>query len=324
MRAQSFLSANVRRRLALGGIAIAACLLLVADPGFARGGFGGGGRGGGFGGGGRGGGFGGGGFGGGNFGGGGFGGRGGGGMGGEWRGGGAQGGEFRGGDRGTAAQGDRGMNPDNVQSRQDGRSDRTDSRQEGMSDRTEERNKTARSVSYNRTEAWSHSVDHWGGSYYWGHDHDEGWAFAAGMLLGMAVASLPARHETIIVAGSPYYYADGVYYVQSGSQYEVVPAPVGATVEHPPSQVTNVYVNNQDLGYSNGAYYEQEPPAKAGGDPTYKVVAPPVGATVQSLPKDAKPTTIKGTEYYEYAGTYYQVFHSGSQVVYMVVANPNA
>jgi hypothetical protein len=124
------------------------------------------------------------------------------------------------------------------------------------------------------------------------------------------------------VAGSPYYYANGVYFVQSGSQYVVVPAPVGATVQHPPAQVTNVYVNNQDLGYSNGTYYEQEPPAKAGEDPTYKVVAPPVGATVQTLPEGAKSETIGGIEYYEYAGTYYQVFHSGSKVVYMVVKKP--
>jgi hypothetical protein len=103
-----------------------------------------------------------------------------------------------------------------------------------------------------------------------------------------------------------------------------VPAPVGATVQHPPAQVTNVYVNDKDLGYSNGAYYEQQPPKKQGGEPSYKVVKPPVGATVKSLPKGAKETTVKGTQYYEYAGTYYQVFHSGSQVVYMVVANPNA
>ena len=54
------------------------------------------------------------------------------------------------------------------------------------------------------------------------------------------------------------------------------------------------------------------------------MVAPPVGATVQSLPKDAKQTKIGGTEYYVYAGTYYQVFHSGSKVVYVVVKNPNA
>ena len=51
------------------------------------------------------------------------------------------------------------------------------------------------------------------------------------MLLGMAVASLPPRHETIVVAGSPYYYANGVYYASAPSGYTVVPAPVGATVE---------------------------------------------------------------------------------------------
>jgi hypothetical protein len=220
------------------------------------------------------------------------------------------------------------MNPDNVQARQGGRSDRTDSRQEGRSDRADTRNLTARQVSYGRTAAWAHSVDHWGGGSYWGNSYwghgNEGAAFLAGMVLGAAVASLPARHQTIVVAGSSYYYANGVYYVQSGSQYTVVPAPVGATVQHPPAQVTNVYVNNQDLGYSNGAYYEQQPPAKAGGDPSYKVVAPPVGATVQSLPKGAKKTEVGGTEYYVYAGTYYQVFHSGSKVVYMVVKNPKA
>ena len=220
------------------------------------------------------------------------------------------------------------MNPDNVQSRQQGRSDRTDSRQDGRSDRTDTRNQTARQVSNNRTNAWNNTVDHWGGSSYWGHSYwgsgDEGAAFFAGMLLGAVIASLPPKTQTVVVAGSPYYYANGVYYVQSGSQYTVVPAPVGATVAHPPAQVTNVYVNDQDLGYSNGAYYEQQPPAKEGGDPTYKVVAPPIGATVQTLPKDAKKSTIGGIDYYVYAETYYQVFHSGSSVVYMVVKDPKA
>ena len=55
------------------------------------------------------------------------------------------------------------------------------------------------------------------------------------------------------------------------------------------------------------------------------MVAPPIGATVQTLPKDAKKSTIGGIDnYYVYAETYYQVFHSGSKVVYMVVKNPNA
>lgn len=84
----------------------------------------------------------------------------------------------------------------------------------------------------------------------------------------------------------------------------------------------------RDLGdvfrYSNGAYYEEEPPATEGAKPTFEVVAPPVGATVTELPKDAKAKTVGGTEYYEYSGTYYQVFHSGSKVVYMVVKDPTA
>ena len=101
-----------------------------------------------------------------------------------------------------------------------------------------------------------------------------------------------------------------------------MPAPVGATVEHPPAQVTNVYVNNENLGYSNGAYYKQEPAAQEGGDPSYKVIKPPVGATVDALPDDAKKETVDGNDYYEYADTYYQVFQSGSQVIYRVVANP--
>ena len=49
------------------------------------------------------------------------------------------------------------------------------------------------------------------------------------------------------------------------------------------------------------------------------MVAPPVGVTVKTLPKDANKMTVDGTEYYEYSGTYYQVFHSGSKVVYMVL-----
>jgi len=314
------------RRLIIGGVALTACLLLAADPCLARGRFGGGGfGGGGFGGGGFGGGRGGfdrGGFGGGGFGGGGFGDRGGfgggqrsgeygGGQRADQLGGAPREGEYGGANRASSWDRDRQMNPDNVQSRQEGRTDRA-----GM------RNDSAQQISENRTDAWKKTVNNWGGHYYWG--GDEGAAFVAGMALGMAVASLPARHQTVVVAGSPYYYVNGVYYVQSGTQYVVVPAPVGAVVEHPPAQVTNVYVNDENLGYSNGAYYKQEPPKKAGGDPTYEVVAPPIGATVKSLPKDAKEKKVKGTEYYEYAGTYYQPFFSGSEVVYMVVKDPTS
>jgi len=293
------------RRWVLCAFAITASLALVAEPGIARDRFGGGHHGGG--GGHHGGGFGGGGLGGGgshfDHGGGGF--------------------DRQGGGGGFDQNRARQRKPDNVESRQEGRTDRTDSRQDGRTQRSQQRNETAQTRSYNRQQAWSDSVDHWHGYHYWG-GHYGGASFATGMLLGMAVASLPPKHETVVVAGAPYYYVNGVYYAPAASGYTVVPAPVGASVEHPPAQVTNVYVNDEDLGYANGTYYKQEPAAKEGGDPSYKVVTPPVGATVQTLPKDAKPKTVDGTEYYEYADTYYQVFHSGSKVVYMVVKDPSA
>ena len=91
-----------------------------------------------------------------------------------------------------------------------------------------------------------------------------------------------------------------------------------------PAQVTNVYVGGEEYGYSNGAYYDVQPPKEEGGDPTFEVVKPPVGATVPSLPDGATQETINGAPYYGYAGTYYKPFYSGSDVVYMVVEKPKA
>ena len=139
------------------------------------------------------------------------------------------------------------------------------------------------------------------------------------------IASLPPRYETVVVYGTPYYYANGTYYqVAPGGNYVVVAPPQGATVQNAPAQVTNVYVNGNEYGYSNGAYYEVKPPKEEDGDPTFEVVKPPVGATVHALPDGATSETIDGAPYFIYAGTYYKPFYSGSDVVYMVVKNPKA
>ncbi len=95
-------------------------------------------------------------------------------------------------------------------------------------------------------------------------------------------------------------------------------------MQHAPTQVTNVYVNDKEYGYSNGAYYEAKAPKEEGADPTFEIVAPPLGATVDSLPDGATSETVKGTAYFVYASTYYRPFYSGSDVVYMVVEKPKA
>ena len=89
-----------------------------------------------------------------------------------------------------------------------------------------------------------------------------------------------------------------------------------------PWPVANVYVNDQEYGYSNGAYYDVQASAEEGGDPTFEVVAPPVGASVNSLPDGSSSETVDGTAYFVYADTYYKPFYSGSDVVYMVAEKP--
>ena len=143
------------------------------------------------------------------------------------------------------------------------------------------------------------------------------------MLLGATLASLPPHYETVAVMGSPYYYADGVYYVQSGSQHRGAGAR-GCHRRASSSAGHERLREQRGPRLLDGAYYKQQPAAKEGADPTYKVVAPPLGATVETLPKDAKEQVIAGIDYYVYAGTYYQVFQSGSKVVYMVVKKPSA
>jgi len=98
--------------------------------------------------------------------------------------------------------------------------------------------------------------------------------------------------------------------------------PTGAVVQQPPAQVVNVTVNDQDYGYANGAYYEVQEPEEEGGDPTFKTVEAPIGAKVDYVPDGAESKTIDGIVYFVFNDTYYRPFYSGSDVVYMVVENP--
>ena len=43
-----------------------------------------------------------------------------------------------------------------------------------------------------------------------------------------------------------------------------------------------------------------------------------------TLPDGAGKSTVGGKDFYVYAGTYYQPFYSGSNVVYSVVSDPTS
>ncbi len=68
------------------------------------------------------------------------------------------------------------------------------------------------------------------GRYY----RSAGWwglgGFVTGLAVGAYVALLPPRYETVVVAGVPYYYADGYYYQAGPSGYVVVAPPQGQIV----------------------------------------------------------------------------------------------
>ena len=138
----------------------------------------------------------------------------------------------------------------------------------------------------------------------------------AGLAVGAAVASLPAYSQTVVVQGTPYYYANGTYYAPQGTQYVVVQPPQGALISTLPGSCPLVYGGSSSYFYCNGTFYAQV----SGG---YQVVLPPGGVFVDTLPNGAVPQSVNGARYFQYGSVWYQPYYSGSDVTYETVANPN-
>jgi len=171
------------------------------------------------------------------------------------------------------------------------------------------RENTVGQIQNNRINTWNNYNGNWGGYY-------SGLGLGAGFAIGATVAALPAAAAAISVAGSPYYYANGVYYAPQGGSYAVVAPPQGAVVANPPSSCSSVKLGDGGTGLDcGGAFYA---PA-AGG---YQVIPPPIGATTWTLPSGAVDQNINGVSYFAYGGAYYRPIYSGSGVYYEVVANP--
>ena len=73
------------------------------------------------------------------------------------------------------------------------------------------------------------------------------------------------------VAAGPttYYYFDGVFYVQQGSAFVVVNAPIGIVVPLLPSAATQVVVNGNVYYQLGGVYYQ---PFFQGDTTVYRIV----------------------------------------------------
>jgi hypothetical protein len=135
---------------------------------------------------------------------------------------------------------------------------------------------------------------HWGPAFY---------------PVGAFVGAVAATAIIVTVANDHYRYDQGVWYAPSGAGYEVVPAPVGATVPALPPGAVALGGNEY---YYGGTYYQRT----SGG---YIVVAPRAGTVVEYLPPGGEEVTIGEQRYVRFGETYYQPIERDGRPAYEVV-----
>jgi hypothetical protein len=177
-----------------------------------------------------------------------------------------------------------------------------------------------------------------------------------GPSFGVRISVLPVGYYPFYVGPNPYYYDNGVYYrPYNGGGYEVIQAPLGATVKHLPSGTKLTVIDGQKYYELGGTYYQEEITEK--NQLRYKVVGtegvlntgegvttndntpgtaadkaemkakilPETGARFDKLPEGSKTVIIKKEKYYlSPDGVYYQEVVDGDNIRYEVTGNSAA
>ena len=134
---------------------------------------------------------------------------------------------------------------------------------------------------------------------------------------GLRIGVLPFGYTRFFSGVNPFYYYNGIYYRQyDDNSFEVVDAPMDATVSSLPKGARSVLVNGEKLYELNGTYYKADRDFK--GNDKYTVVgkngqinnsvdgdnnvAPSgtlqIGEVVNQLPEGSKIVTINGEKVY--------------------------
>jgi len=109
-----------------------------------------------------------------------------------------------------------------------------------------------------------------------------------------------------------YHYDDGNYYIKTDKGYEVVQAPVGATVNNIPESAEQVQVGDTYNYYYGGAYYDKS----AEG---YTVVPATAGTIVPALPDGGEEVKVGDRTYVKFGDTYYQPVQVDGKDMYEIV-----
>jgi hypothetical protein len=132
--------------------------------------------------------------------------------------------------------------------------------------------------------------------------------------IGIHINILPRGYSSFYLGNRPYYYYGGTYYRPGPrpDDYEVIDAPLGASVPELPERARVVVINEQKYYELDGTYYQED--IRDNKEIWYTVVGkngrlntdegqvqdngPAVGDLVDKLPDNCRTVTLNGTTYY--------------------------
>ena len=120
---------------------------------------------------------------------------------------------------------------------------------------------------------------------------------------------------TVEIGGVSYLYDQGIFWLQQGSDYLVVTAPVGAVVGSLPRGAVRVPAAGTTLWYFFGTFLAE----KDGG---LTVVKPPAGVLVLYLPDGYLREKLRDAEVYRFGETLYKPLFVQGVLTYQVVTGP--
>ncbi|HWR98104.1 MAG TPA: DUF6515 family protein [Candidatus Methanoperedens sp.] len=132
---------------------------------------------------------------------------------------------------------------------------------------------------------------------------------------GYTSADPPGENATsVVVAGAPYIYDQGVFWLQQGADYLVVTAPAGAVVSALPRGAIRV-------GFGDGFYWYFFGTFFAAQDGAFAVVKPPPGITVYYLPDGYTREKAGGVDVYRFGETLFKPVFVQGVLAYQVVSD---
>ena len=137
---------------------------------------------------------------------------------------------------------------------------------------------------------------------------------------GTTIATLPSRHERVVVSNLEYYRAGDVFYrpARSGliSRYEVVRPPLGVFLSFIPEVAERLVFGGVTYYCHDDVYYL---PTVSSGRRVYQVVDVPLGGYLYELPLQHEVVMVSGQRYFRVGPVYFRTEVRLGRTVYIRV-----